>query len=94
MKKNKFVTGLSLIIFGVIWGWGVAYAKGDNSTPDQINNSDQIQSRNSRHKMPHSDRKASAVRLRQSHGQQHQQQLQGIAKLEIGYTGNGQRGEQ
>ena len=94
MKKNKFVRGLSLIIFGAVCGWGVAHAKGDTSTHDQITNADQIQSKNSRHKLPHADRKAAAVRLKQSHGQQHQQQLHDIARLEKGYTGNGQRGEQ
>jgi len=89
MKKNKFVTGLSLIIFGAVCGWGVAYAKDDTSTNDQKTNAEQVQSQNKRHKLPHVDRKAAAVRLRDTHEQQRQQKL-----VDSANTGNGQRGQQ
>ena len=44
--------------------------------------------------MPHGDRKAAAVRLKQTHELQHQQKLLNRAQLEKGYTGHGQRGGQ
>jgi hypothetical protein len=89
MKKNKFVRGLSLTIFVALCGGGVAYAESDTSTNDQITNADKIQSQNSRHKLPHVDRKAAAVRLRDAHELQRQQKL-----VDSANTGNGQRGQQ
>ena len=94
MKKNKFVTRLFLTIFVALCGGVVAHAKGNTSAHNQITNADQVKSQNKRHKLPHVDRKAAAVRLKQSHQQQHQQKLTGSARLKKGYTGNGQRGEQ
>ena len=89
MKKNKFVMGLSLTIFVALCGGGVAHAKGGTSTHDQKTNAEQIQSQNKRHKLPHVDRKAAAVRLRDTHEQQRQQKL-----VDSANTGNGQRGQQ
>ncbi len=94
MKKNKIVTGLSLIIFGAACGWGVAHAESKTSTHDQKTNAEQVKSQNKRQKLPHADRKEAAVRLKATHKQQHQQKLVESAQLEKGYTGNGQRGEQ
>ena len=94
MKNTKLVTGLSLIIFSAILGMGLANAKSHKSSNTEITNADQIQSQNKRHKMPHGNRKAAAVRLKQTHELQHQQKLLNSAQLEKGYTGHGQRGGQ
>ncbi len=92
MKNTKLVTGLSLIIFSAIWGIGLTNATDHKSSLTEKTNADKIQSQNKRHKMPHIDRKAAAVRLKQSKVHQHQQQLADSAQLEKGYTGHGQRG--
>ena len=93
MKKNKFVRGLSLIIFGAICGWGVAYAK-NTSTHQPATNADQIQSQNTRHKMPHSQRKEAAARLKVAYVQDRENRLLTIAHAHRGYTGQGKEGGQ
>lgn len=93
MKKNKFVTGLSLIIFGTVCGWGVAYAK-NTPTHKSAANADTIQSQNTRHKMPHSQRKKAAARLKVAYVQDRDNQLLTIAHAHRGYTGQGKEGGQ
>jgi len=88
MKNNKWLVGLSLIIFSAIWGGGVANATSSN----QMTKAVQIQSQNKRHKMPQADRKAAALRLKQTYAIQQQQKLVKRALLKKGYTGHGQRG--
>jgi len=92
MKNIKLVTGLALIICGAVCGMGVANATSNNSSNVQITSTDQIKSQNKRHKMPHANRKAAAIRLKQSRVLKHQQILVSSARLKKGYTGHGQRG--
>jgi hypothetical protein len=91
MTKNKFVIGMSLTMLVALWGGGAAYAE-DTSTDKPETKAEQIQSQNTRHRMPHSERRAAAARLKvanqgardnemarqvREHGQPHQPQQNG-----------------
>jgi hypothetical protein len=103
MKKNKLVMGLSLAILAGLWGGGVAHAVSPNASPTAQNNPgasaqaprgpvDPVQSQNARQKMPLSQRKAAALRLRGVYQQQHHNNLMAFAQTQHGYNGQGQMG--
>ena len=80
-----------MTILAAFLGGGVAHATGASSN-NPAANAGQIQSQNKRQKMPHSQRKAAAVRLKHSYVQERENRLLTIAHAHRGYTGQGMAG--
>ncbi len=68
INKYKLAMKLSLTVLVVLWGAALAHAQGSGAvskTPMQEGNP--IQTQNQRQKIPNSDRKAAAARLKVKH---------------------------
>ncbi len=93
MNKNIRLFGLYFTTLMVLSSVNAVNAK-NTINENQINNTDVIKSQNSRQTLPHSQRKAAALRLKQTHNLENQSSVVNKAQSQSDTTGNGKRGAQ
>ncbi len=89
--NHKILSGIALSMLLVIMGIGVADAKSTvaKTGADKV---DPVQTKNTRHKTPHADRKAAARHLKTEYQQERQAELQKKVREHQGFSGHGRAG--
>jgi hypothetical protein len=89
--NQKILSGVALSMLLVILGIGVSDAK-STSANTGVDKVDPVQSKNTRHKTPHADRKSAARHLKTEYQQERQAELQKKIREHQGFSGRGRAG--